>query len=222
MGDPKPPTAEERADSLFNADCKHNISNIDAQLHPTAADCPACIEDEIKQAEAAAREPLLDRIAQLEGEKTMRINAEREVERLKVLLLDWAHAAGFGLDSGEETLEEIVRTMRNEHCAERSMADLHASGGLPEAMEAACKQARAAGIREGLERENAELREEVERLNAAPYAGSVMPVVEAARAEGRREAIDQAYSIAYNNRETPPEVALEIAALDDTPQGEEE
>ena len=68
---------------------------------------------------------------------------ERELAEAQALLRDWAHAARFGLDSNEQTLAEIIRTMRNEHCAERSIADLHASGGLPEAMQAACEAARA-------------------------------------------------------------------------------
>lgn len=50
------------------------------------------------------------------------------------LLFGWARSAGFDIREAK-TIPDCVRTMRDQHCDERSMADIRTSGGLPETQE---------------------------------------------------------------------------------------
>ena len=53
----------------------------------------------------------------------------KKLAKARRLLMAWAKSAGFEVVDNADILEVIV-SMRNQHCDERSYADLRASGGI--------------------------------------------------------------------------------------------
>jgi hypothetical protein len=143
------------------------------------------LKDEIRAAEQAAREPLLDRIAQLEGEKTLWRNGEqriaeleREVERLRVAgeLLAQPH-------------EDLIASLVD--------AELHAPGQgwtREDGEEFFGKE----GIRECEEFYERKMREQLNLHIEGAHETAVAhdKALEAARAEGKREALIEVKSAA--------------------------
>jgi hypothetical protein len=53
-----------------------------------------------------------------------------ELGKCRRILTQWAHAAGWEVPCGGALLHECLEQMRDAHCAERSLTDLAASGGI--------------------------------------------------------------------------------------------
>ncbi len=82
---------------------------------------------------------------------------ERELAEASRIAEEWWHSAGWASGHGD-TLADILREMRSQHCDERSYADLAADGGLPERQELHPEIGR-------LRRDLAEARKDGERLD---------------------------------------------------------
>ncbi len=54
--------------------------------------------------------------------------SEVGTEKIRTALVGWAHSARFAVNPSDHPLD-LIREMSSQHCDERSMADLVASGG---------------------------------------------------------------------------------------------